>query len=128
MLGLHCCPWAFSSCGERGLLLLWSMCSRRAVFSSCSMQASLVVALGLNCSEACGIFPDEGRIHVPCISRRILNHCATREVRIRLVFIWMLSCMICLYILDIKLPPQTFNETASFRFLLQHLLYLFLLT
>ena len=21
-LGLHCCPWAFSSCGERGLLFV----------------------------------------------------------------------------------------------------------
>ena len=31
-LGLHCCAWAFSSCGQRGLL------------SSCSAQASRVVA------------------------------------------------------------------------------------
>ena len=27
VLGLRCCPWAFSSCGERGLL---SSCSARA--------------------------------------------------------------------------------------------------
>ena len=51
-LGLHCCAWAFSSCGERGLLLLrctgfsspwllllWSTGSRRAGFSSCGSRA-----------------------------------------------------------------------------------------
>ena len=35
---------------------------------------------GLSCSMACGIFPDQGLNRVPCISRRILNHCATKEV------------------------------------------------
>ena len=24
-LGLWCCAWAFSSCGEQGLLLLWCL-------------------------------------------------------------------------------------------------------
>ena len=51
-LGLRCRAWAFSSCGELGysslrcsgfslqwLLLLQSMCSRRAAFSSCDAQA-----------------------------------------------------------------------------------------
>ena len=55
-LGLHCCAWAFPSCGERRLLfvevrglliavasfcfVLWrSMGSRHAGFSSCSMWA-----------------------------------------------------------------------------------------
>ena len=65
VLGLHCCTRAFSSCGERGLLfvrcadfslrwllLLRSMGSRRA--------GSVVVAHGLSCSAACGIFPDQG--------------------------------------------------------------------
>ena len=33
-LGLGCCARAFSSCGEQGLLLLWSMGSRHAGFSS----------------------------------------------------------------------------------------------
>ena len=50
-LGLRCCTWAFSSCGEWGLLflavrgllsgglsLLWSMGSRHMGFSSCGMQ------------------------------------------------------------------------------------------
>ena len=53
VFSLRCCPQAFSSCGERGLLftavrelfslrwflLLWSMGSRRAGFSSCGTQA-----------------------------------------------------------------------------------------
>ena len=51
-LGLHCCMQAFSSCGEQGLLLLWSTGSRRA--------GSVVVAHGPSCSAACGVFPDQG--------------------------------------------------------------------
>ena len=46
-LGLRCCSWAFSSCGERGLLfvlvrglLMWqSTGSRRVGFSSCGTRA-----------------------------------------------------------------------------------------
>ena len=52
-LGLRCCVWAFSSCGEQGLffvaergllivvasLLLHSMGSRHTGFSSCGTQA-----------------------------------------------------------------------------------------
>ena len=36
VLGLHCCAWAFSSCGERGLLLV-------AVCGLLTAVASLVV-------------------------------------------------------------------------------------
>ena len=42
------------------LLLLWSPGSRRVGFSSCSTQGLVVVAHGLCCSVACGIFPDQG--------------------------------------------------------------------
>ena len=42
------------------LLLLWSMGSRRAGFSSCGTWASVVVVHGLSCSAACGIFLDQG--------------------------------------------------------------------
>ena len=35
---------------------------------------SVVVAHGLSCSAACGIFPDHGSNPCPCISRQILNH------------------------------------------------------
>ena len=62
VLGLRCCVWTFSSCGERellfvavrGLLLLRSTGSRHAGFSSCGMWAqslwlmsSVVVVCGL---------------------------------------------------------------------------------
>ena len=42
------------------LLLLRSMGSRHAGFSSCGTWASVVVAHKLSCSAACGIFPDQG--------------------------------------------------------------------
>ena len=57
-LGLRCCTWAFSSCGERGLLFL--RCGARAShcggFSCCGARAlgtwaSVVVACGLS---SCG--------------------------------------------------------------------------
>ena len=84
-LGLRCCMWAFSSCGELGLLFvavyrllivvaslvaehglqahglqqLWYVGS---VVVACKLQSagSVVVAHRLSCSEACGIFPDQG--------------------------------------------------------------------
>ena len=73
VLGLHCCAWTFSSCREQWL------------FSSCCEGFSLwwlllwwgtgsvVVAHGLRCSVACGIFPDQGQNQVPCIARWTLN-------------------------------------------------------
>ena len=68
-------------------LLLWSTGSRSA--------GSVVVAHGSSCSAACGNFPDQGSnpcpLHWQADSqplrhqgspvRRILNHCATREVQ-----------------------------------------------
>ena len=54
-------------------LLLRSTGSRRA--------GSVVVAHRPSCSTACGIFPDQARTHVACISRQILNHCTTREAQ-----------------------------------------------
>ena len=84
-LGLRCCAQAFSSCSKWGLLSLWCMgfslqwllllrstVSRRTGFISCGTRASVVVARGfqstgsvvvahgLSCSMACGIFPDQG--------------------------------------------------------------------
>ena len=83
-LGLCCCVQAFSICGKQKLLLavcagfsLWWLLllqntgSRHVGFSSCGLWAS--------CSAACGIFPDQGLTHVPCIGRQILNHCTSRE-------------------------------------------------
>ena len=38
-----------------------------------------VVAHGLSCSKACGIFLDQGSNHVSCTGRQILYHWTTRE-------------------------------------------------
>ena len=56
-LGLHCCAWAFSSCGK------WA--SHCGGFSCCrawtpGALASAAVAHRLSCPVACGIFPDQG--------------------------------------------------------------------
>ena len=44
----------------RWLLLLWSTGCRHKGFSICGVRASVVVAHGLSCSAACGIFPGQG--------------------------------------------------------------------
>ena len=64
-LGLRCCGLAFSSCGEWGLLFFAVPASHCSGFSCCGARtlgarASVVVAHGLSCSAACGIFPDQG--------------------------------------------------------------------
>ena len=57
-LGLHCCTWAFSSCGKRGLLFVVVHRLLIVVASLCcgawalGMRASVVVAHGLS---SCGI-------------------------------------------------------------------------
>ena len=61
-LGLRCCARPFSSCGEQA--------SHCGGFSCCGawalgMWASVVVARGLSCSAACGIFPDQGSNRCP---------------------------------------------------------------
>ena len=84
-LGLHCCARAFSSCGNWGLLFvavhgllivvaslatehglqvhglqqLWHLDSV-VVARGLQSTGSVVVAHGLSCSIACGIFPDQG--------------------------------------------------------------------
>ena len=65
VLGLCCCTWAFSSCREWGLLssrvhrLLTVVLLFGGAWALC-VQASVAVALGLSCSLARGIFPDQG--------------------------------------------------------------------
>ena len=81
VVGLHCCTWAFSSCSARLLIVVSSLlvehglqgrqASGVAVWvlgSYCSRALEpglVVVAHGLSCSVACGIFPDQGA-H-PCL-------------------------------------------------------------
>ena len=84
---------AFSSHGERGLLLVRSSGSRCADFSSCGTraqqlwlagsraQAQQLWCTGLVAPWHVGSSQTRARTCVPCVDRRILNHCATREVR-----------------------------------------------
>ena len=64
VLGLRFCARAFSSCGEQGLSfivvhgLLIAVAS--LVVEHGLTWASVVVAHGLHCSAACGIFLDQG--------------------------------------------------------------------
>ena len=69
---LRCAGFSF-----RWLLLLQSMGSRRAGFSSCGTRAqqlwlagtgSVAVARGLSCSAACGIFPGQGSNPCPVLA------------------------------------------------------------
>ena len=64
-LGLHCCMWAFSSCGRQGrlftvvcglLIVLTSLVAAPRPWSA----GSVVVAHVLSYPEVCGILPDQG--------------------------------------------------------------------
>ena len=103
-LGLRCCARAFCGYGERGLLfvavrgllivvasLVGSTGSRCAGFSSCGMwpqqlsltgsrvQTQQLWCTGLVTPQHVGSSQARAQTRVPCIGRRILNHCATRE-------------------------------------------------
>ena len=61
------------------LLQLQSVGSRHAGFSSCGMWAQQLWLAGLVAPWHVGSSQTRTRARAPCISRRILNHCATRE-------------------------------------------------
>ena len=85
--GLCCCAWTFSSCVERGLLFV-AVCgvliAVASLVAECGLQARRLQQLwhtGLAAPRHMGSSPTRARTCVPCIGRRILNHCATREAR-----------------------------------------------
>ena len=64
VLGLCCCTWAFSSCGEQATLCCGTWASHCGGFSCCGAWApgtwaSVVVACGLS---SCGLWPLERRL------------------------------------------------------------------
>ena len=67
----------------RWLLLLWSTGCRPvgSVAVACGLYSagSVVVEHGLVTPQHVGSSRTRDQTHVPCIGRRILNHCATRE-------------------------------------------------
>ena len=70
MLGLHCCAWAFSSCGERGLLFIAVHVASRCRAWALGAQASVAVARGLS---SCGLQALELRLS-SCGTRAYLLH------------------------------------------------------
>ena len=96
VLGLRFCARALSSCGKRGPLFI-------AVRGPLAIAASLVAEHRLqtrrlsNCGSRAqplrGMWdlPRPGLERVPCIGRRILNHCATREA-LKIIFIYNFKC------------------------------------
>ena len=81
------------------LLLLQSLGCRRTGFSSCGMQAQQLWLAGSRAQAQqlwhmgpvaprhVGSSQTRARTRVPCIGRRILSHCATREVPVLRVLI-----------------------------------------
>ena len=64
VLGLCCCRQAFASCGA------WPSCDGSSACGTVSRRTgSVVVALRLSCSEACGIFLDQGSNPFPLAGR-----------------------------------------------------------
>ena len=96
-LGLRCCSWVFSSCGEWGLffiqcagsslwwfLLFWGTGSRAHGLSGCSSQAPehrlSSCGVGLVAPQHVESSLTGDQTHLPCIGQRILYHWTTREV------------------------------------------------
>ena len=86
---------------------LWAHRLQQLWLAGSRAQAQQLCCTTLVAPQHVGSSRTRARTHVPCIGRWILNHCATREVPsarfwIRLGFFLILSCMTCLYILEIK--------------------------
>ena len=92
VLGLRFCAMAFPSCGKRGPLLI---AVRRPLhhrgLSCCGAQAPDAQAqqswlTGPVALRHAGSSQTRARTRVPCISRQIVNHCATREAQFKIFF------------------------------------------
>ena len=79
-LGLHSCARVFSSCGERGLLFVEVRGLQELWLTGSRAQVQNLWRTGLVTARHVGSSQTRDRTHVPCTGRRILNHCATREV------------------------------------------------
>ena len=75
----------FSSCGSWALERRLSSCGTQAQqlwLTGSRAQAQQLWCTGLVAPQHVGSSRTRARTHVSCIGRQILNHCATREVRI----------------------------------------------
>ena len=104
VLGLHCCTWAFSSCGEQRLL------SRLLIG-----VGSVVVAHRLNCSIACGIFQNQGLNWCPLspAGRFFTTEPAGKPLKSLFFFFGCMACWIFI--------PQPGFEPATPALEVQHL-------
>ena len=111
------------------LLLLRSMGSRHAGFSSCGMwaqqlwltgfraQAQQLWRMGLVAPQHVGSSQTRAQTRVPCIGRRILNHCATREVPILCIVVCICQSQSPSLSLPLPHPPASMccNDWCAFR-------------
>ena len=84
-LGLCFCARAFSSCGERGPLFI-AVCGPLTIAASLVVEHRLQTRRLSSCGSRAQLLRGmwdlpRARTRVPCIGRRILNHCTTREAR-----------------------------------------------
>ena len=85
VLGLRFCARAFFSCGKRGPLFIavrWPLTVAASLVAEHRLQTRRLSNLwltGLVTPWHVGSSQTRPRTHVPCSSRQILNHCATRE-------------------------------------------------
>ena len=97
VLGLRFCARAFSSFGKRRPLFIavhWPLTVAASLVAEHRLQTRRLSNLwltGLVTPWHVGSSQTRARTHVPCSSRQILNHCATREapykIFIRSVFV-----------------------------------------
>ena len=104
------------------LLLLQSTGSRRAGFSSCGTQAQQLWlagsraqaqqlwCTGLAAPRHVGSSQTRARTRVPCTGRRILNHCATEEAALKILYIYI-HTFVHAYFSSLKLPYQCLSTS-----------------
>ena len=91
VLGLRFCARAFSSCGKRGPLFIavrWplTIAASRCGAQAPDAQAQQLWLTGLVAPWHVGSSQTRARTRVPCIGRQTLNHCATREALIFIIY------------------------------------------
>ena len=90
------------------LLLLRSTGSRHVGPSSCGTRAQQLWCTGLVASGHMGSYRTRDQTHVPCIGRRILNHCTTREVPVH--------CRILIHYLELNEVGWSSNKDRAMRY------------
>ena len=96
-----CCS-GFSCCGARALGVRASVVVAQGL-NSCGTRAQQLWRTGLVAPRHVGSSQTRARTRVPCIGRRILNHCATREVLVPLFHMYICTGQYIYYTLSFLL-------------------------